>query len=204
MKKFILFLFLLFSAINQSFAFDNSKPPGDTNPIPMTTSNGISTYRAQVADLVPAATATDVITLCGSATKTVYVTYIQATADATSASVIDFYVYLRTAANTGGTSTAVTPTKYDQLNASPTATIVKYSANPSALGAGTLVSGDHYALPAAASTGYPGVPWVEEFGKRNTQPIILRGVAQCLSFSLDGQAIPAGFGLYFGIEWLEK
>lgn len=163
-----------------------------------------ASYRVQVADIVPAATATDVFTLCGSATKVIRVNRIQVTADSTAPAVIDFYVFKRSAANTGGTSTAPTISKFDSADGTATATVALYSANPSALGAGALFTGDHYALPAAASTGYPGMPWIEDFGIRNNRATVLRGVSQCLSFSLNGQAIPLGFGLYFGIEWTEE
>jgi hypothetical protein len=189
---------------NHAFAFDNSLPVKDSNTLPIGFEGGKASYRVQLADATVAATATDVVTLCGSATKTVRVMRIQATADATAASVIDFYVYKRTAVNTGGTSAAVTAAQMDSTDVAPTAVVLKYSVNPTGLGTGVLFTGDHYALPAAASTGYPGMPWIEDFGVRNNRTIVLRGVAQCVSFSLNGQTIPAGFGLYLGIEWTEE
>ena len=89
-----------------------------------------ASYRIQVADVVPVATATDVITLCGSATKIVRVVRIQASADSTAASVIDFYVFKRSAVNTGGTSAAVTSVPHDSKDSAATAIVLKYSANP--------------------------------------------------------------------------
>lgn len=163
-----------------------------------------ASYRAQAADVAVAATATDVMTLCGSATKTVRLVRIQSSADATAAGVIDFYVYKRTAANTGGTSAIVTAAQMDSNDAAPTAVVRLYSANPSALGAGVLLTGDHYALPAAASTGYPGMPWIEDFGVRNNRAIVLRGTSQCIAFSFNGQTIPAGLSTYIGFEWTEE
>jgi len=168
------------------------------------TGSTVATYHAVIADATPAATATDVMTLCGSATKTIKLTRVQATADATAAGVIDFYTFIRTAANTGGTSAAVTPASHDSNNAAATAVVLKYTANPSALGAGNMFAADHYALPAAASTGYPGTPWLEDMGIRNTQPVVLRGTANCFAFNLNGQTIPAGMNLYVTIEWTEE
>ena len=163
-----------------------------------------ASYRVQVADVTPAASATDVLTLCGSSTKTIRVDRVQATADATSPSVLDFYIYKRTTADTGGTSTNPTAAKFDSSDAAATAAITLYSSNPGSLGTGLLFSGDHYALPAASSTGYPGVPWVEDFGIRNNKAIVLHGTSECVAFGLNGQTIPAGTILYVGIEWTEE
>lgn len=168
------------------------------------TGSTVATYHAVLADVTPAATATDVMTLCGSSTKTVKLTRLQATADATSTAVIDFYTFIRTTANTGGTSAAVAAASHDSNNTAATATVLKYSANPSALGTGVMFAADHYALPAAATTGYPGTPWLEDMGIRNTQPVVLRGTANCFAFSLNGQTIPAGMNLYVTIEWTEE
>lgn len=163
------------------------------------------TYRATIADLAPAASATDVTTICGSATKTVKVKYVQASADATNVSSVDFYIFLRTAADTGGTSSVVASIAADPASdPAATAVIRSYNSNPASLGTGTVVVGDHYALAAIASTGYPITQWVETFGTRNGQPLILRGTSQCVAFGLNGQTIPAGMSLYVNWEWTEE
>ena len=84
------------------------------------------------------------------------------------------------------------------------ASIKLYSANPSALGYGQLIKANHYAVPAATTTGYPGAPWVEEFGTRNDQELVLRGPAESLSFSLNGATLPAGLNVYVAITWTEE
>jgi hypothetical protein len=48
------------------------------------------------------------------------------------------------------------------------------------------------------------VPWVEDFGIRNTKAPVLRGVGESINISLNGQTIPAGFLLYANIEWTEE
>lgn len=180
-----------------------SVPASATNPLP-TILPTPQTYSAVIADLTPAALATDVMVISGSATKTIKINRIQITADATSPSVLDFYVYKRSAADTGGTSSAVSIIAHDSTNATATASVLAYSANPSALGAGTLIRADHYALPAAASTGYPGVPWIEDFGNRNDQQIILHGTSEVVGIGFNGQTIPAGTVVYITIEWTEQ
>lgn len=161
-------------------------------------------YRVQVANASVAATATDVLTLCGSATKTVRVTQIAASADATAASVIDFYLLKRTVVNTAGTSAAQTAVKNDTNDPTPSASVKLYSANPSALGAGVLFLGDHYALAAAATPAFPVARWVADLGTRNDKTLVLRGVAECLAFNLNGQTIPAGFLLHLNVAWTEE
>ena len=205
MKKFLSWFIIALSIwAGNSFAYQLYSPAG-TMDVGYSNTEGVkASYRAQVSDFTPAATATDVITICGSATKTVRVVRIQASADATAASVIDFYVFKRTAVNTGGTAAAVTIAKMDSKDAAPTAVVSKYSVNPTGLGTGILFTGDHYALPAASTTGYPGTPWIEDFGIRNNKAAVLRGVTECLAFGFDGQTIPAGFGLYLGFEWTEE
>lgn len=195
---------LMAAFLHNAYAYDASVPVGDTNPAPAVPYNAVQTYRVQVADITPAATPTDVLTLCGSATKTIFVHRVQVTADANGASVFDFYLYKRTAANTGGTSTAQTLASLDSTNAASTATASLYSANPATLGAGVLINGDHYEIPATTGTAYYSPPWAEDFGVRGTQAVVLRGTAQCLALNLNGQALPAGFSLYAMFEYSER
>lgn len=164
----------------------------------------VSTYHAVLTATTPVATATDVLTLCGSSTKTIKLTHLQATADATAAAVIDFYTLIRTTANTGGTSAAITAASHDSNNSAATATVLKYTVNPSALGTGVVFAADHYSMPSAASTGIQSTPWAVDLGIRNTQPVVLRGTANCFAFNLNGQTIPAGMNLYVTIEWTEE
>jgi hypothetical protein len=173
-------------------------------PMPVISEGVKPTYHVTLADIIPAATATDVVTLCGSATKTIRVNRIQITADATAASVLDLYVFKRSVADTGGTSAAQTSVSHDSHDAVASAVVKLYSVNPTGLGTGILLVADHYALPAAATTGYPGVPWVEDFGNRNDKTVVLYGTAECLAFSLNGQTIPAGTGVYISFSWTEE
>ena len=174
--------------------------------IPVETEGITPTYRVALSDITSiAATATDVFTLSGAAGKIIKVNSVEITADASSAGVIDFYLYKRTAANTGGTL-ATTPSiaQMDSQDPLPLATPALYTANPSALGAGILISGNHYALPAAATTGYPGNPLLETFGDLNGRRLTLRGPNELFAFNLNGQAIPTGLNIYLRIEWTEE
>lgn len=215
------------------------------------------TFSVQIADISPAATATDVLTITGQTGKVIRINRIEVAGDATNIGVIDFYFYKRFAANTGGTSTAQLAVENDSqwpidniitntgfvvgqtyiISATSTAcstigaanntistvfvatatsastciatesTYAKinlYSANPSALGYGQLIRATHYPLAAAAATGYPGSPWIEDFGVRNDQELVLRGPSESLSFSLNGQTLPVGLSVYVLITWAEE
>lgn len=165
----------------------------------------IPTYQVQVFDVIPAAAATDVLVLTGSATKVVKITRVKITAAASAAAGIDFYSYKRTTPNSGGTFTNPTPVKYDSLNSNPTAVPVLYSANPTTLGTGVMVAGTKYMIPGTqGNTWFPVVPVVVDYGTRNNEPIILRGVNESYSVSLRGQTVAAGTELYISIEWTEE
>jgi hypothetical protein len=73
------------------------------------------TFSAQIANITPAALATDVFTLTGSPSKIVRVTTIRVTGSATGASGIDFLVYKRTALDTAGTATNTIPVQSDSF-----------------------------------------------------------------------------------------
>ncbi len=201
--RIVLFLLTAFLACgSQAFELWTSK--GSIATVNNNSEGWKATYSAVVPDITPAATATDIVVIKGSASKTIRINYIQVTADATNPSVIDFYVYKRSAPDTGGTSSAVTTIAHDSADSAATAVVLSYSANPSALGSGVLIRANHYALPAAASTGYPGAPWSEEFGKRNDKTVVLHGANEMLAIGLNGQTIPAGTALYVTVEWTEE
>ena len=84
---------------------------GDTLAI---STNGFRpTYAYRVADFSPVAAATDVLVLTGAANKVIRVTKVGVTGSATAAALVDLYITKRTTANSGGTSTNPTATKYD-------------------------------------------------------------------------------------------
>ena len=164
------------------------------------------TFSIQFADVTPVATATDIITITGQTGKVIRINKLEVSGDATGVSVVDFYFYKRFAANTGGIVFVATATSASTCIATEStyASIKLYSANPSALGYGQLIKANHYALLAAISTGYPGAPWVEEFGTRNDQKLVLRGPAESLSFNLNGATLPAGLNVYVAITCTEE
>ena len=168
-------------------------------------SSNKANYRATVVPLTPAATPTDIITLCGSATKVVRGIRIVLNTTQTTQGINDWYLVKRSTANTGGTSTVVTPVPSDSAFAAATATYRRYTTNPTALG--TLVGNvsivnvlSAVSAPASSSaTAY--IPYVFDFTNNS---IVLRGVAECLALNFNGAALPAGLSVNSSIEWTEE
>ena len=190
-----------------SISSHNNNQTLDAGAIPVRTVFGSvptsPTYTATRADVTPAATPTDIIVLMGSATKTIMVTKFEITPTATANGFLDFYVYKRTTANTGGTFATDGIAKNDSLNPDPAATIKLYSANPSALGTGAIVRGTRITLASKTPNGIPVQQWVEAFGTGNQQPMVLRGVGESFCINLNGQTMPSGAEFYFSFEWVE-
>ena len=157
-----------------------------------------ATYSASVR--ATAMVVGDTFVLTGSATKTVRITAFSVTAVATAIATVDAAIFKRTAADTGGTPSAVTAIANDSNNAAPTATLAFYTAAPTP-GAGTLIRADQINLAASATgTVVSSSNYLFGFGPR--QAIVLRGVAQQFAFNI-AQA-PAGNLFSIDIEWTEE
>ena len=165
----------------------------------VTTEGTAGTFAISAVAVTPAATTTDVVTLYGSATKTVRVKTVTVSGLATTAGSMDVSLIKRTAVNTAGTSTAPTIAKFDSTDATATATAKQYSVNPSALGAGVALATKNLNMGVAGAGGTV----IFDFATRNDKALILRGVAQGLAINLNGQAVPTGGTISYAVEWEE-
>lgn len=163
-----------------------------------------ATYSYVASDITPVATATDVVVITGSATKTVRISRVCFGGSATAASIYDVYMYKRTVADTGGTATNPTPTQHDSNDAAASAVVSLYTANPT-VGTGTLIRGSKTFLINGATPvgGTPLTCW--DFGIGVERPT-LRGVAQqfAINHGAGAQAVPAGASVYYNVEWTEE
>lgn len=167
-----------------------------------------ATYSAGVADLSPAATATDIVTISGAAGKVIKIYRIHITATATTGSIFDLNLIRRSTLNTGGTSTTVTPVVFDTLNAASSAVIQRYTANPTTLGTslGVISQSMLYCSPttnAANNFVQPGGTVELLFGQDGMQPLTLRNVNELIAINLDGQTI-TGANIEVDIQWTEE
>ena len=163
-----------------------------------------SSYHAAIVSLTPATSASDIVTICGSATKTIAVTDIVLNGQASAASSKFVQLALRSTADAGGTSTTITGVPSDSSDQTATATVTQYTANPTT---GTLVGyvrSSVLSLAAITTIGIPQIEWQFGAQSRNFEKeIILRGANQCLTIHGGGATFPTGSVLFGSISWTE-
>jgi hypothetical protein len=162
-----------------------------------------ATYAASITGLASAASATDIFTITGSATKTIRITRLEVSGQATTAAAAQVVVLKRSTANTAGTSTNPAAVPYDSASAAATATLNAYTANPTT---GTLVGNvrAEYVFLAAPATATVGSDKLFlDFGARPAQAIVLRGITQVLAINLNGATVTGG-AFDINIEFTEE
>ncbi len=161
------------------------------------------TYSA-ASSFSAAASATDIATICGSATKTIRVQSITVTGQTTGSAVVSIVdIVKRSTRNTGGTATQLTAVPLDSNNATATALVDIYTGNPTV---GTLVgtTSVQALLFGLTSTAVSVVPALFNYNAPNllSQPMVLRGAAQCASVSLNGAS--ANVTAQVTVNWSEE
>lgn len=156
------------------------------------------TYRTAFV-VAPAASATDVFQLIGSASTTVEITQIIISGTQTTGGLLDIFIKKRSTANTGGTSSASTAVPMVSADAAATAVGAIYTANPTT---GTT-TGDVAIVTAAvgATASTDDNIAVIDFGLRG-KPLTLSGVAQAMAINLNGVTLTGG-SLKVTIEFME-
>lgn len=176
-------------------------------------SQGKQTFQIS-SSFTPVATPTDIVIIEGSATKTVRVISFVITTTNTAAGSQQFALIKRSTADTTGTFvSAGTPVPLDSNNAASTVNRVgHFTANPGALGTavGTILT-KRVASPAAVPASFAGVAFDAGIdllaSSQNSlldQPVVLRGVAQCLALNFAGAALVAGQTHAYIITWTEE
>lgn len=180
---------------------NGSTPASVTNPIPTTTS-ARSSYAASTGYFTPVATPTDVVSIFGSASKTIRVLRVTVTSTQTTAGVNQWFLLKRSTANTGGTPTAATGVPLDSGNAAATAVVNQYTANPTTGSLVGKVKVSNILSPAPASvSGGESILHEELY---NGQGIVLRGTAEGLVLNFNGAAVPTGLSMAVNIFWTEE
>lgn len=160
-----------------------------------------ATYSSASTALVPPASPTDIFTITGSVGKTIRVTRLAISGTQTTAATRDILLIKRSTANTGGTSTTLTNVAHDSTSAASSATIRAYTVNPTSLG--TAVGTVRTRKVFVAGTATNSDEFIVEWGPRNAQSIVLRGVNEVLAVNLNG-ATSAGNNFNINIEWTEE
>jgi len=178
------------------------------------TSNYVArqTYSAGFVGLVPPASATDIICIAGSASKTIRVREIVVSGTAGTLVTVPIALVRRASAATGGTAAGTTAnpanaiTKRDTANGTASATPVSYTAVPTITdSAGTVFASSSLTLPVT-SAGTSSVPLKFSFigdAEALMQPPVLRGAAQ--QFCLNFNTVSISSGLLNGyMTWTEE
>lgn len=158
-----------------------------------------TTYSA-AATITPAASATDVLTITGSASKTIRVERVSCTGTAGSAATGTLVAAKRSSANTGGTTAAATAVSFDSSYPSAAASVLTYSANPTT---GTLVGNLRSAAivmtPTTSAIG--AAPVAFDFANNG---VVLRGTAEVFALNGAGASFPASSSLLCNVVWNEE
>lgn len=171
--------------------------------------SGQKTYVASAAAYTGYATPNDMLTIFGSATKTIYVTNMILLLSSTAAARLTGFFTKRSVANTGGTPTALTATPINSANGVATATVVSYGSAPvlgASVGDIAITDTSTSVLTAGATMQALLIGNGRDAPRQITdirQPITLRGINESLSYNLKGAAIPAGFTASLLVEWTE-
>jgi hypothetical protein len=201
MSKFISYLFLAF-LILVSVPQSHAQRPD--------ISNGGSyqygyfdSYGAAVTDLSLVASATDIFCINGSASKTIYISHVNLTGSATSATKVNVKILKRSTADSGGTSTTLTNVPSDSQIPAGTAVVKAYTANPTV---GTLVGeyySEHAIFPAEASPNNTATPIHLTFGCNGAKLMTLRGTNESLCININGETVTGGVA-HVGVRWIEQ
>lgn len=172
-----------------------------------------ATYSSTALALAPAASATDIACIAGSATKVIRVTRIGLSGTAGTAVSAPFTLLRRATADTGGTAGTTTANlanniaKMDTSIGTQTATLISYTANPTINDTSpTYIRSSYLSLPLSSTAAtVPRVDWVfGGFGAQGlNQEIVLRGAAQQMCINLNSVSVSSGV-LHIDIEWTEE
>jgi len=169
------------------------------------------TYMAS-GTFTPAATPTDLITVTGSATKTVRLVSLKLYTTNTAAGSQQVFLVKRSTVDTTGTFVAATSVPVDSANNAATATVGHYTANPGALGTAvgtlhTLRISSPAAVPGAFVGGNSdiGVELLPINMLLFTDSVsTLRGITEQLVVNFAGAALVIGQTHAYTIIWTEE
>jgi hypothetical protein len=160
-----------------------------------------STYGFELINFAPAAAATDIVTIQGIASQVVRIRSVKIQcASASANSTVVVTLIRRTAANTGGTFAAITPTPRDSRDGASGAVVRSYSVNPTALGAGARMHSDQVLLVANPVN---RIQTLFDFCWQQDKAPCLVSASQWLAINLNG-VFPAGATLVIDVTYSEE
>lgn len=209
MKKLLLSLALLLGST--ALASAQCVAAGNPNVSPLPGMNcpsepSVDTYVAAGFGIAPAASATDIACITGSATKVVRLQAIRVSGTAGTLITVPVVITKHTVANTGGTAAATTalpvPTRIDSGDAAPTATTTAYTANPTIDSSVTTIDVAHLTLTTTGTTVAMGNLLFDWSSRPYSEPPTLRGVAQQVCVNINGTSPSSGL-MAVSFRWTE-
>lgn len=189
--------------LGASTAIEKPLPPGRAgaaSAVPVVASSDPA-YSCFIA-VSTAASATDVITIQGSASKIVRIKKIRLQAVHSANVGVQAMFIKRSAADTGGTSSSATIAPRDSADAAATAVVKSYTVNPSGLGAAVgTVDGAFLSANTAATPTIPSDRVETRYGENGSRDLVLRGTSEFLAINLNAATVTT---VYAMIEWTEE
>lgn len=181
----------------------------NTVPIPGVTclmEPTVDTYAAMGYGIAPAASATDVACITGSASKVTRVQAVKVSGTAGTLVTLPILLTKHTVANTGGTAAGTTalpvPGALDSNSPAATATTTAYTANPTVDSTALRIDAQTASFNTTAAL-VAGVPAFFDYTGRNySMAPVLRGVAQQVCVNLGGISVSSGL-LAISFRWTE-
>ena len=172
------------------------------------------TYSAVWIGLVPAATATDLVCIAGSASKTITVQSIHMSGTAAAGNLtVPATILRRVALDTGGTAASTTANPANTIsrrvttNGAPTATLISYTANPTINDTSpTYIDSQVITTPVATTNGgfVTNFDWGKDIENLYQGPTMRNGqTTQQICLNLNGITITSGV-LTGSITWTEE
>ena len=163
------------------------------------------TFSVSTTPFTPAATASDIFRITGSAAKTIRIVDVSMGGTATAASVINAFTIKRSTLNTAGTAVVSTIVPHDSTNTASSVTVNHYTTNPTLGTAVGTIKTSKVFLPIAATAAQSIQNNILPMQNILSQPIVLRGVNESLCVNLGAVALPAGAAQFFvNITWIEE
>jgi len=164
--------------------------------------NKPASYSASITGITTVATPTDIFRLSGSATKTIYVKRIAVGGVKTTSGTLLVNLFKRSTANLDGTTVAITEHQLDSTVATATAVATAITANQT-VGTGVVIGSKRVAWLSNTAVNDPTAAQWTWGGFSPEGYLVLRGVAQGLTVSLDG-VTQTGGSANVEVEWMEK
>jgi hypothetical protein len=165
-------------------------------------------YVGQILALAPAASATDIFCVDGSATKEISIRKIVLSGTATAAGSAPVSVIRRNALDTGGTSSVPNIGSLNVGNPTATAAVIQYTANPTINDNASHQTLRVQVMPIGTVAAPSNRPLIFEFGTQvdaySQGASIPKGATTtqiCINY---GAATNAGNSLYGTVEWTEQ